>query len=382
MTGADVDRRGAGRHRLRATTTSCSWLEDLLHPHVRAAVDDWAAAQQKVTAAARRSSSPRCRCCSRPAWPTSFDYVMLITAPDDVRRRRLTAKLTDSEFARRLAQQMPEEEKIARSDFVFDNTGVAQGAAGVRAGRPWRSILAGERPRPPRAAAAASDRREARPAGRPRAGRRCSALVGVVALGRRRRWPAPRPRAGTRAPCTRSSYDGAIRVVGAPQRPRPGAGRGRHLRREPLRRARASRAGRRRPHAGAARDGRRRSPARPAAWPSRAADLEDPRGQHPLRHATTCAPCSTSSTATRVAAVAAYNAGAGAVAEWVAAAARRRPSAARRRHPVRRDARLRAQRPGACAGSTARRTATGCGAGLVSPGGAARPRLANMCSCW
>ena len=52
-----------------------------------------------------------------------FDYIMLITAPDDVRRKRLTTKLTDSEFHRRRTQQMPEEEKIARSDFVYDNTG-------------------------------------------------------------------------------------------------------------------------------------------------------------------------------------------------------------------------------------------------------------------
>ena len=54
---------------------------------------------------------------------SSFDYVVLITAPAEMRRRRLTAKLTDSEFERRLAQQMPEDEKIARSDFVFHNTG-------------------------------------------------------------------------------------------------------------------------------------------------------------------------------------------------------------------------------------------------------------------
>jgi dephospho-CoA kinase len=53
----------------------------------------------------------------------AFDYVVLVTAPADVRRRRLTAKLTDSEFARRLAQQMPEEEKVRRASFVFHNTG-------------------------------------------------------------------------------------------------------------------------------------------------------------------------------------------------------------------------------------------------------------------
>ena len=61
-----------------------------------------------------------------------FDLIMLITAPADVRRRRLTAKLTDSEFERRLAQQMPEEEKIARSRLRVPQHGHAQGAAGLR----------------------------------------------------------------------------------------------------------------------------------------------------------------------------------------------------------------------------------------------------------
>ena len=70
---------------------------------------------------------------------------MLITAPDDVRRRRLTAKLTDSEFRRRRAQQMPEEEKIARSDFVFDNTGSRKDLREF-VGQTVARILAGERP--------------------------------------------------------------------------------------------------------------------------------------------------------------------------------------------------------------------------------------------
>ena len=98
------------------------WLERLLHPHVHAAVDQWAVAQQKVR------PRPALIAAEVPllfetGMETAFDFVMLITAPADVRRRRLTAKLTDAEFELRLAQQMPEDEKIARSDFVFHNTG-------------------------------------------------------------------------------------------------------------------------------------------------------------------------------------------------------------------------------------------------------------------
>jgi dephospho-CoA kinase len=52
-----------------------------------------------------------------------FDQVLLVTAPESVRRKRLVAKLTDSEFRKRTAQQLDERAKAARSDFIFANTG-------------------------------------------------------------------------------------------------------------------------------------------------------------------------------------------------------------------------------------------------------------------
>jgi len=89
---------------------------------VRQAIERWAAAQHKVR------PRPVLLAVEVPLLFESgmeglFDDVMLITAPPDTRRRRLAAKLTDSDFARRMAQQMPEEEKITRSRFVFHNTG-------------------------------------------------------------------------------------------------------------------------------------------------------------------------------------------------------------------------------------------------------------------
>lgn len=98
------------------------WLEDLLHPHVRAAVAAWADAQR---AAPHRPAlvAVEVPLLFETEYADAFDYTMLITAPEDVRRRRLSAKLTDSEFSRRLSQQLPEEEKAARSDFVFGNVG-------------------------------------------------------------------------------------------------------------------------------------------------------------------------------------------------------------------------------------------------------------------
>jgi len=120
-TGAHVNRQALAGIVFR-DHDELQWLERLLHPHVHAAVDQWAVAQQKVR------PRPALIAAEVPllfetGMETAFDFVMLITAPADVRRRRLTAKLTDAEFELRLAQQMPEDEKIARSDFVFHNTG-------------------------------------------------------------------------------------------------------------------------------------------------------------------------------------------------------------------------------------------------------------------
>lgn len=96
------------------------WLEDLLHPYVRSAVAEWVEEQRTARPALIVVEVPLL---FETGFEERFDYIMLITAPDDMRRKRVAAKLTDSEFSRRRAQQMPEEEKIARSDFVFENSG-------------------------------------------------------------------------------------------------------------------------------------------------------------------------------------------------------------------------------------------------------------------
>jgi len=121
VTGAHVNRQALAGI-VFSDQIELQWLEELLHPHVHAAVEEWAAAQQKVR------PRPAVIVAEVPllfetGMEIVFDFVMLITAPVEVRRRRLSAKLTDGEFERRMAQQMPEDEKIARSDFVFHNTG-------------------------------------------------------------------------------------------------------------------------------------------------------------------------------------------------------------------------------------------------------------------
>jgi dephospho-CoA kinase len=98
------------------------WLEKLLHPHVRRAIAEWADAQ------ARSERTPGLLVAEVPllletGMGDTFDYILLVTAPESVRRKRLAAKLTESEFSRRAAQQLDETAKAARCDFVFHNSG-------------------------------------------------------------------------------------------------------------------------------------------------------------------------------------------------------------------------------------------------------------------
>ncbi|QQS37820.1 MAG: dephospho-CoA kinase [Ignavibacteriales bacterium] len=54
-----------------------------------------------------------------------FDYIVLITAPIEVRMQRATTsgKLSGESFLLRDANQIPEDEKKKRADFVFENSG-------------------------------------------------------------------------------------------------------------------------------------------------------------------------------------------------------------------------------------------------------------------
>lgn len=52
-----------------------------------------------------------------------FDYVVLITAPREIRLKRkiLSGNFSEQEFLKREEMQIPEEEKRKRADFIFDN---------------------------------------------------------------------------------------------------------------------------------------------------------------------------------------------------------------------------------------------------------------------
>jgi dephospho-CoA kinase len=116
------------------------WLESLLHPHVKRLIDSWARRQE-----ARRPRPPLLVAEVPLLFETDmadvFDYILLVTAPQAARRKRLSAKVTASEFARRAARQLPETDKAQRSDFVFDNAGGREGLK-TYVGEVYASILA------------------------------------------------------------------------------------------------------------------------------------------------------------------------------------------------------------------------------------------------
>lgn len=118
---SEVDRPALARIVFR-DPEALDWLESLLHPHVERLVDEWAKEQQ------RSPSPPPLIVAEVPllfesGFDRQFDYVLLVTAPEPVRRRRLVDKLTESEFGRRSRRQLEEKVKAARSDFVVDNAG-------------------------------------------------------------------------------------------------------------------------------------------------------------------------------------------------------------------------------------------------------------------
>jgi len=119
VAGEAVD-RPALAHLVFADDEALDWLEGLLHPLVRRRVEEWARAQEAL------AQRPPLLVAEVPllfesGFEGGFDYVMLVTAPEALRRRRLAAKLTKSQFVRRAERQTDEAVKAAGSDFVFDN---------------------------------------------------------------------------------------------------------------------------------------------------------------------------------------------------------------------------------------------------------------------
>jgi dephospho-CoA kinase len=75
--------------------------------------------------------------------PAEFDLVVLVDAPESVRRSRLLAAraLEDGQISRLMASQLSSPSKRARSDYIIDNTGSLE-ALERSAASVWQALLA------------------------------------------------------------------------------------------------------------------------------------------------------------------------------------------------------------------------------------------------
>jgi dephospho-CoA kinase len=133
-------RREALRRRVMADAAALADLNRIVHPEVlrrRAALE-----------AAARARGDRIVVSDIPllfeaADPSDFDVIILVDAPEPVRRARLMAErgLSEEEAGQMLASQLPSGPKRSRSTFVIDNDGdlsrLERAAAKV-----WEALLA------------------------------------------------------------------------------------------------------------------------------------------------------------------------------------------------------------------------------------------------
>lgn len=122
-----VDRAALGP-RAFAQEGGVAFLEELLFPRIEGRRRDWVAEQS-----ARRPAPPLLVCevplLFEAGLEGRFDAALMVTAPEDIRRRRVEAR--GQEFAARSARQLPEDDKAARADRVLVNDG------GLEALRAW-----------------------------------------------------------------------------------------------------------------------------------------------------------------------------------------------------------------------------------------------------
>jgi dephospho-CoA kinase len=91
--------------------TELEWLEQLLHPKTREAIDEW------LTNVDAPLAAVEIPLLYETGGEARFDAVVVITAPAAVRESRRGA------FSDREVRLLPDEEKIQRADFSFVNDG-------------------------------------------------------------------------------------------------------------------------------------------------------------------------------------------------------------------------------------------------------------------
>lgn len=105
----------------------------LVHPRVRQAFGDWALEKEtaiggvvgETDALPRHWLGMECSILFESGFDDLVDFTISVYAPEAVRLQRVEQRdgLTARQVKARIAQQLPEEEKLKRSDFIFTNDG-------------------------------------------------------------------------------------------------------------------------------------------------------------------------------------------------------------------------------------------------------------------
>lgn len=118
FSGDAVDRKALGRV-VFADAAARQALEAILHPRIRSRVREWLA-----TAGAGRVAAVQVPLLYEAGWEGEFGRVVCVACSPAVQRERLRSRgLDEAEIDRRLAAQMPVEEKMKRANVVLWNDG-------------------------------------------------------------------------------------------------------------------------------------------------------------------------------------------------------------------------------------------------------------------
>jgi len=95
-------------------------LEEIIFPLVNNEIDRWLTTAEVTAAPLAVVELPML---FEAGMEERFESVVLVTAPSELRKTRHEGRVGLADFERRAARQLPEDEKINRSDFHYDNTG-------------------------------------------------------------------------------------------------------------------------------------------------------------------------------------------------------------------------------------------------------------------
>jgi dephospho-CoA kinase len=132
--------RGALRAKVLSDPLSLRELNRIVHPEVRRRSEELLAQAQARGDRIVVSDIPLL---FEAANPADFDVIVLVDAPEPVRRDRLVAhrRMTEAEADRMIAAQLASATKRGRSDYVIDNDGdlpaLERSAASV-----WQGLIA------------------------------------------------------------------------------------------------------------------------------------------------------------------------------------------------------------------------------------------------